>query len=104
MFVLFLSHFCPFITYLHAFGKGATPELAAELAVDLEEDLLDDGAEALLVHQGLGHHHLVGEGSLDVAEFLQRRVPVGSLRSGEDRQSLEEYKRSKLQSNYFHTR
>merc|ERR1719285_873662 len=56
----------------------ATPQLAAELAVDLEGHLLHHGADLLLIADGLEVDHLAGHWLLHTAEFLNCGVSVVS--------------------------
>ena len=54
------------------------PQLAAQLAVDLQGHLLHHGVRLLLVGESLVVDDLTGDGHLHAAELLHRGVPVVS--------------------------
>ena len=66
------------------------PELSAQLAVHLQDDLLDARLEPLLVGQRLLHDDLARHRALHVAQLFDGGVAVGALSGArEDRQNLE---------------
>ena len=58
-------------------GSLASPELTAQLAVQLQDHLLSHGVQPLLIRNSLHNDHLRSNWLFDAAEFLNGRVSIG---------------------------